>query len=289
MGAIGHKKTPSDHNRGSGSWQSSVSSSTNHQLDRTLRKLLSVPGDLGHPVPDGARVLDLGCGNGNTVHALRAMGYDAVGCDLKFKKGLHRDHLERQQLITTIEPEPYRLPFDDNTFDFVFSKQVLEHVQNYDETLAEIRRVLRPTGVSLHVFPSRWRPIESHVHVPFASVFRPYWWLLFWAYLGIRKASQRRRGFGPSEVARRNREGLTTHTNYLPKREISRFVQRHFDEHQFCERAALSYSRLAPLYSALPLCHWLRSAYLSTFKARVLLIAKPHESDKPVSTVDYPV
>jgi SAM-dependent methyltransferase len=239
--------------------------------DRGLEKLLGVPRDLGRPLPGGGRLLDLGCGSGSRVQALREQGYDACGCDLQFKDGPHRADLERQGLIRRIGLAPYRLPFDDGDFDFLFSEQVLEHVRNWDETLAEIHRVLRPGGTALHVFPSRLRPIEGHVHVPFASVFRPYGWLLLWARLGIRKSSQR--GLSAREVARQNRDYLEAHTNYLTRAEIVRFVRRHFDEHRFCERAALRYSRLAPLYPVLrflPGLGWI----LGTFQTRVLLLGR---------------
>ena len=50
-------------------------------MNRGLRKLLCLPGDLGHPINPGATVLDLGCGNGDRVQRLREAGYDALGCD----------------------------------------------------------------------------------------------------------------------------------------------------------------------------------------------------------------
>ena len=236
-----------------------------------MAKLLGILGDVGYPLPDDARILDLGCGNGDSVQALRERGHEAFGCDFQFKEGPHRERLERQRLICKIEAEPYRLPFRRQLFDVVFSQQVLEHVQDYDGTLAEIRRVLQTTGVSLHIFPSRLRPIESHVHIPFASVFQHYGYLLLWAYLGVRKSSQR--GFSPQEVARQNAAYLAANTNYLPRREIVRFVRHHFDEYQFCERTALRYSRLAPLYPVLRFVPGI-GRILSTFQTRVLLLVR---------------
>jgi len=41
-----------------------------------------------------------------------------------------------------------RIPFDDGTFDYVINKEVMEHVENLDEALAEIHRVLKPGGKS---------------------------------------------------------------------------------------------------------------------------------------------
>ena len=91
----------------------------------------------GFVLPDGARVLDLGCGNGSGVAALLALGYEAVGCDLRLRKsGPHRDRLYREGRLRVME-SPRRLPFDDETFDGVFSQNVLEHVQDYEATLSE--------------------------------------------------------------------------------------------------------------------------------------------------------
>ena len=131
----------------------------------------------GFVLPDGARVLDLGCGNGSGVAALLALGCEAVGCDLRLRKSWpHRDRLYREGRLRVME-SPRRLPFDDETFDGVFSHNVLEHVQDYEATLSEIARVLKPNGVSVHMFPSCWTLVEGHVHVPLATFFWPYWYL----------------------------------------------------------------------------------------------------------------
>ena len=71
------------------------------------------------------------------------------------------------------------LPFADNTFDFVFSDQVLEHVQDHNLAFAEIARVMKPGGISLHIFPARLKPTEAHVFVPLGGVMQSRWWLTF--------------------------------------------------------------------------------------------------------------
>ena len=52
-----------------------------------IEKWIHVPKAAGYSIPSHAQVLDLGCGNGSAVQELRDIGYDAVGCDLKFKTG----------------------------------------------------------------------------------------------------------------------------------------------------------------------------------------------------------
>ena len=136
------------------------------------------------------KILDFGCGRGTLVHLLCQDGYNAEGCDVKFKEGSHVKSLEDQGLIKKIRVHDYRLPYDDNMFDYVVSETVFEHIQNTDKTIAEIYQVLKPGGVALHCFPAKYGIIESHVHLPFASILKFYPYLLFWALLGFRYFSQ---------------------------------------------------------------------------------------------------
>jgi SAM-dependent methyltransferase len=46
-----------------------------------------------------------------------------------------------------------RLTFADNSFDMIVSSEVLEHVENYQTALSEIRRVLRPGGMHIFTVP----------------------------------------------------------------------------------------------------------------------------------------
>jgi SAM-dependent methyltransferase len=46
--------------------------------------------------------------------------------------------------------------FPDDTFDLVFSSNMLEHIPNVDRCLMECKRVLTTDGLMLHLMPSRW-------------------------------------------------------------------------------------------------------------------------------------
>jgi SAM-dependent methyltransferase len=197
--------------------------------------------ELGFQLKSGATVLDLGCGNGCTVKEYRALGYEAFGCDFAFKEGPDVEDLHSEGLLRPIEKEPYRLPFTDTTFDIVISDQVFEHVKDYDQTLSEIHRVLKPGGISLHFFPSRYTPIEPHVSVPLATIIQSRWWLALWAMFGVR--SPRQKGMSVREVTEANHGYLIRHTNYLSRAAIERFVSRHFRDYGFCESLFLKSSR----------------------------------------------
>lgn len=45
------------------------------------------------------------------------------------------------------------LPFNSNSFDFVFASHVLEHIKNDDGALSEIQRILKPKGIAILPVP----------------------------------------------------------------------------------------------------------------------------------------
>ncbi|MEP6991119.1 MAG: class I SAM-dependent methyltransferase, partial [bacterium] len=204
-------------------------------------------GGMGVSLQSGATVLDFGCGAGRRVYQYRKAGFRAFGVDFPDDwSSLERTcvadglALPGEALCRALESAPYRIPFPDASFDFVFSEQVFEHVQNYEEAIAEIHRVLKADGCTLHDFPARWRPIEAHVHVPFAGVWRSRFYLGLWARLGVRNEFQH--GLAADEVTARNAAYLTTQTKYLPKREIARHFERYFRIVRFAESLFIQHS-----------------------------------------------
>ena len=98
-------------------------------------------------VPRGARVLDLGCARGREIFRERAAF--VIGLDVA------RNALAdcASHYGGALAGELTALPAADESFDCVVSSHVLGHVpaEQKDQVLSEIRRVLRPGGVSLHV------------------------------------------------------------------------------------------------------------------------------------------
>ena len=96
----------------------------------------------------GAGVLDLGCGAG-VLALLKRKGVTLTGVDLSEECALAS---RRNGYDVTCAAELNRLPFADDSFDYVVSLDVLGHVEfgDKDAVLAEVARVLRPGGVTLH-------------------------------------------------------------------------------------------------------------------------------------------
>ena len=57
-----------------------------------------------------------------------------------------------------------KLPYENNSFDFIVSTDTFEHVQNLENTMNECFRVLKPDGMLLAVFPQFLQPFESHLN-----------------------------------------------------------------------------------------------------------------------------
>lgn len=220
---------------------------------RVFRRMLT---DLGTPIRPGMKVLDFGCGEGGLLTAALDQGLDAYGCDIydsryspNWNSSSIASDLKEQGRMRQIG-SPYRLPFDDSSIDVVISDQVFEHVLNYPQAIAELRRVMRPGGFFLHAFPSRHRLLETHIHVPLASIFRPQWWLWIWALVGVRNEFQH--GLPPREVARRNADFLTRGTNYLPASAIRSEFAKSFSKVAFVENAFLPYSGRPRILARVP-------------------------------------
>ena len=99
-----------------------------------------------------ARVLDLGCGNGNTAMWLsRATGAKVTGVDLSGVRIANAIESLQQSPDLASRVEFHKasatdLPFADGTFTHVWSQATIYHIPDKVKTLQEAYRVLRPSG-----------------------------------------------------------------------------------------------------------------------------------------------
>jgi SAM-dependent methyltransferase len=96
----------------------------------------------------GKRTLEVGCGPGVDLVHLAAAGARVTAVDLTPEAvSLARRHLEVRGLDATVqEANAERLPFDDGTFDLVYSHGVLHHTVDTQRAIDEVWRVLKPGG-----------------------------------------------------------------------------------------------------------------------------------------------
>jgi cyclopropane fatty-acyl-phospholipid synthase-like methyltransferase len=99
-------------------------------------------------VRPGSEVLELGCGAG-MLALLKRKNVTLTGVDLSAECAIAS---LRNGYDATSSARLTNLPFADASFDYVVSLDVLGHVEagEKDAVLAEIKRVLRPGGVTMH-------------------------------------------------------------------------------------------------------------------------------------------
>ena len=104
----------------------------------------------------GERVLDLGCGAGRFVAALRDAGADPVGVELS-EGALERARRNVPGADLRLVGADGALPLEDGSVDLVWCSEVLEHVPDTAAVLSEARRVLRTGGRLLVTTPAHGR------------------------------------------------------------------------------------------------------------------------------------
>jgi ubiquinone/menaquinone biosynthesis C-methylase UbiE len=128
----------------------------------------------------GWRVLDIGCGSGRHTAAIarhervQILGADINPADIAEtkKRLIFQERLEGKRgrwdlLASSIN----RLPFKDNFFDLIVCSEILEHIPDHRQAVAEVVRVLKPGGdmvVSVpRFFPERicWALSREYHHV----------------------------------------------------------------------------------------------------------------------------
>jgi ubiquinone/menaquinone biosynthesis C-methylase UbiE len=98
--------------------------------------------DLILPHARQSDVLEVGCGTGLILQKVAKVANRAVGMDLS--AGMLEKARERG--LEVVKANATDLPFDDNSFDLVYSFKVLAHVEDIDTALREMARVTRPGG-----------------------------------------------------------------------------------------------------------------------------------------------
>lgn len=114
------------------------------------------------PIGAPPRVLENGCGVGMYLEPLgRALGTSFVfGLEYDFERAAAAGRSHRPVRVVCGAGE--QLPYPDRCFDVILSNEVIEHVQDDRQALAEMARVLKPGGRLVLFCPNRWYPVETH-------------------------------------------------------------------------------------------------------------------------------
>lgn len=100
-------------------------------------------------------LMDFGCGN-KPYQSLFTNVSTYIGVDYETEVSK-----KNQYFSADVHYDGKTIPFENNHFDSVFSSEVMEHIFNPDEILAEINRVLKPGGHFLFTCPFFWQEHEQ--------------------------------------------------------------------------------------------------------------------------------
>lgn len=94
----------------------------------------------------GKMVLDAGCGMGRYAEVASRFGARVIGMDLSRAVESAHKNLGDRENVQIVQANLLKLPFPDQTFDFIYSIGVLHHTPNCEATFRGLVRLLKPGG-----------------------------------------------------------------------------------------------------------------------------------------------
>lgn len=91
----------------------------------------------------GGKALDLGCRDGYWSKKLEELSYEVTAADIK-------SNYPKCQFVDANKT----FPFSDNYFDLVWSTEVVEHLENLEFSILEMKRILKPGGKIILTTPN---------------------------------------------------------------------------------------------------------------------------------------
>ena len=116
--------------------------------------LASLGHHISEAVPDGGRVLDVGCGEmhiSSTIAERIGSSYELVASDINPNKLADptNEMYSPQPNLSPAAGDATQLPFEADTFDITYSTSFFSHVHSHDSALDEQVRVTKPGGYIL--------------------------------------------------------------------------------------------------------------------------------------------
>jgi SAM-dependent methyltransferase len=121
-------------------------------------------------IPPGSRILEIGAGAGWQAQRLDQLGFAVTAIDIEaptMPSGKGEGVWTTEKVWPIQAYDGVTLPFENESFDVVFSSNVLEHIPHIKAFQAEMQRVLIPGGRGVHLIPSStWRFAATLLHIP---------------------------------------------------------------------------------------------------------------------------
>ena len=126
----------------------------------------------GIPIEDfkDKLVLDVGVGAGRYADLVTDWGANLVGIDLSQSVDAAKKNLRGKNNFLPIQADINDLPFEDNTFDIIYSIGVLHHTPNTKEYFSKLLPLLKPGGtIAIWVYPKAGNYIQRKKWIPIVN------------------------------------------------------------------------------------------------------------------------
>lgn len=114
------------------------------------------------PIPKNLKVLDAGAGPGMQSWQLAQFGFNVMALELSplLMKSVPLD-IQNCLQINRAASDITLMPFADNTFDIIFAKQILHHIEDLELAIREFQRVVKRDGFLVLIEPC-WPQVHSN-------------------------------------------------------------------------------------------------------------------------------
>jgi ubiquinone/menaquinone biosynthesis C-methylase UbiE len=126
--------------------------------------------------------LEIGCGLGYFVHALRELDIEAYGVDIS-EYAINNGVDGIREYLTCRDVDTEQLPYAAESFDLVTSLRAMEHLNKPQNAIEEMERLLKPGGFVVVFVPTSnlwrrlWYSIFEHSRRYHVSVFTKSQWV----------------------------------------------------------------------------------------------------------------
>ena len=104
-------------------------------------------------------LLEIGSGTGYQLNLLKKKFGRVIGIDIP------NSNYAEKRVENVVSYDGTNIPFPDDSFDVIFSSNTMEHVIDLDSLEEEMKRVLKPGGICIHIVPSHaWKFWNTLLH-----------------------------------------------------------------------------------------------------------------------------
>lgn len=109
-------------------------------------------------------ILDIASGEGYGSFLLSSVAKTVYGVDISEDAVKHATAKYKNKNLKYLAGDSVKLPFDDSMFDLIVSFETIEHLNDHEAMMAEIKRTLKPNGKLIISSPDKTKYSEETGH-----------------------------------------------------------------------------------------------------------------------------